>query len=557
MLGQFVMAPESEHLIGAYQLLEPLGSGGMGDVYRARDTRLGRLVAIKFVARDLAGNPVAEARFEREARLASSLNHPGIVTVFDVGRHEDRPYVVMELIDGRAMSAELNQGRLRTRDAVDIATQIADALAAAHDAGIVHRDLKPQNIMLTEGRRAKIVDFGLSKTTAVHDGDTVTISSDTVTGDHAMLGSLGYMAPEQVLSHDIDGRADQFALGVILYEMLSGRRAFRRDTPFQTLSSIVDDDPVGLAQLRDDLPAQLVGIVRRCLAKQPADRYASTRDLARDLRDVGEQLVADTRTLPARWRPTPRRAWRPLAAVSLLAIAGLATALWRGGRIAAPQDSLAELKTLHLAVLPLANVTRDAGDQVFADGLTETLASSLTQLERFQSRLRVVPASEVRAQQVASVKDARQAFGVTLAISGSIQRLPSTTRLTLNLVDAARLTQIGSRTIDIALGREVITQDTVISAAIALLALELETKAAAALAAGGTAATGATLFVTVPAGASHARGPVKIAIPSEDHDDITTRSQGEGRNRSYNYTVKTSAGIRAKGNSDPVLIIDN
>jgi len=223
------MAPEVGQLIGAYEIVAPLGSGGMGDVYRARDTRLGRLIAIKFVSSDLHGNSAAEARLEREARLASSLNHPGIVSVFDVGRYHDRPYVVMELIDGQSLSDELATGRMRARDALDIAAQIADALAAAHDAGVIHRDLKPQNVMVTRDRRVKIVDFGLSKMTAPGATDaTVTIQGDAISANYSVMGTVGYMAPEQVLAQPADARSDQFALGTILYEMLTGRRAFRR-----------------------------------------------------------------------------------------------------------------------------------------------------------------------------------------------------------------------------------------------------------------------------------------------------------------------------------------
>src|SRR4051812_6619323 len=174
-----IMAPEAGQLIGVYEVVAALGSGGMGDVYRARDTRLGRMVAIKFVSKHLQGNAAAEARLDREARLASSLNHPGIVTVFDIGRHADRPFVVMELIEGHSLAAELLDGAMRTRDAVDITMQIADALAAAHDAGIVHRDLKPQNIMITADRRVKIVDFGLSKLAITSaTGETVTIEAE-------------------------------------------------------------------------------------------------------------------------------------------------------------------------------------------------------------------------------------------------------------------------------------------------------------------------------------------------------------------------------------------
>jgi serine/threonine protein kinase/tetratricopeptide (TPR) repeat protein len=491
------MAPEVGQLVGAYELVAPLGSGGMGDVYRARDTRLGRLVAIKFVSSDLQDHPSAEARLDREARLASSLNHPGIVTVFDVGRHDGRPFVVMELIDGQPLSAELADGRIRTRDAVEVAAQIAEALAAAHDAGIVHRDLKPQNIMVTSDRRVKIVDFGLSKLATPVSGDnTVTMQAEALTAQYSILGTVGYMAPEQVLARAADGRADQFALGAILYEMLAGRRAFKRETPVQTMSSILEDEPMPLAGIRTDLPEGLIALVDRCLAKRPELRYASTRDLAHDLRDLAGQIANESRSLPQGRPRVPRAARWALAASITVSVLMLGAPLWQtdGGSLAQP--ALAPDAKRYIAVLPLANVTKDADDQVFADGLAETLASSLTQLERFQHTLRVVPSSEVRANRITNVKDARQAFGVTLAISGSIQRLPSTLRLTLNLVDAAQLVQIGSRTIDLSTSREVTTQDTVIGAAAALLALELEPTAQQAMTAGGTAAPGAyELFV--------------------------------------------------------------
>ena len=218
-------------IIGVYELIAPLGSGGMGDVYRARDSRLGRQVAIKFVSSRLYGNDDAAARLDREARTASALNHPGIVTVYDVGRHDDRPYVVMELIEGRPLTDVIAEGRILIKEAIDIAAQIADALAAAHDAGIIHRDLKPQNIMVTPEGRAKIVDFGLSKLapSPAAAGTAETIAGGALTGNYAVLGTAGYMAPEQVMGAPADARADQFALGAVFYEMLSGRRAFRRD----------------------------------------------------------------------------------------------------------------------------------------------------------------------------------------------------------------------------------------------------------------------------------------------------------------------------------------
>ena len=484
------MAPQPGQIIGTYEIVAPLGSGGMGDVYRARDLRLGRHVAIKFVSSRLHGNADAEARLDREARMASALNHAGIVAVYDVGRHEERPYVVMELIEGRPMTALLAESRLPLKEAIDLAAQIADALATAHAAGIIHRDLKPQNVMVTADGRAKVVDFGLSKLAPEQvSGTAETIQGEALTGDYAVLGTAGYMAPEQVMGLPADGRADQFALGSMLYEMLTGRRAFRRDTSVQTMTAILEDDPAPIPAVRPDVPAGVISIVGRCLAKRPERRYASTRDLAHDLRDAHEQLVLDSRSGPQLWRPRPT-AWRWVAAAAVAVLAVLAAVLiWP--RIAGPPAATASPALRYVVIMPLTNVTKEPSDQVFADGLVETLTSSLTQLERYQRLLRVVPASEVRAGRIESIRDARQAFGVTLAISGSIQRLPSSMRLTLNLVDAAELVQLGSRTIDIGPADEMVTQDAVAGAATALLALELEPDERRALAAGGTSAHGA------------------------------------------------------------------
>jgi serine/threonine protein kinase/Flp pilus assembly protein TadD len=319
------MRLERGQRVGVYEIVGSLGAGGMGEVYQARDTRLGRLVAIKFVSDELAADRTASERLAREAKFTSLLNHPNIVTVHDVGEVDGRPFIVMEFVAGKSLHGALEWERPKLGRVVEIASQVADGLAAAHAAGIVHRDLKPRNIMLTEDGRAKIVDFGVGKTSRPAPGaEDPTIHAGGLTDTSVVVGTAGYMAPEQVTSKPIDFRADQFALGAILYEMITGRRAFKRETSIQTMAAIVDTEPVSLAEVAPDTPIELVTIVDRCLAKDPANRYASTQDLARDLREV--PLLPGTRTSRYRFAPKPvrRRRWRWVA--SLIALVGVAAA---------------------------------------------------------------------------------------------------------------------------------------------------------------------------------------------------------------------------------------
>ena len=290
-----------------------------------------------------------------------------------------------------------------------------------------------------------MVDFGLSKLTVLPaGGDEATWVGDSMTAPHAVLGTAGYMAPEQVAGLTADARSDQFALGAILYEMLTGRRAFRRETSVQTLASILDDEPAHVSTLRPDTPPSVAQIVGRCLAKRPDDRYLSTRVLARELREELDALVMESRSSHSgRHLPARRRGWLPIAALlAALAVASVGALVW-SRRDPAPAAPAAP------AFAPAADCRpavrehlTEPEDQIFADGLVETLTSSLTQLERFQRTLRVVPASEVRSARLTSAREGLQAFGATLAITGSVQRGTATARLTLNLVDAGQQVQL-------------------------------------------------------------------------------------------------------------------
>ena len=275
--------------LGPYEILAPLGAGGMGEVYRARDTRLGREVAVKVLPASFSQEADRLRRFEQEARAASALNHPNIVTLHDVGQHEGAPYVVTELLEGETLRARLATGALSPRKATEYAIQIAQGLAAAHEKGIVHRDLKPENLFITEDGRVKILDFGLAKliqpeTASQQQTSIPTISPGTEPG--VVMGTVGYMSPEQVKGQSADHRSDIFSFGAILYEMLSGRRAFRGDSAVETMSAILKEEPPDLGETNKSLSPGLERLVRHCLEKSPAQRFQSARDLAYDLESL-------------------------------------------------------------------------------------------------------------------------------------------------------------------------------------------------------------------------------------------------------------------------------
>ena len=283
------MALQTGARLGPYEILAPLGAGGMGEVYRARDSRLSRDVAIKLLPRALAAVPERVARFEREARSASALNHPSIVTVYEIGSHDSTPYIAMELVDGESLRAALLEGPLPVRRLLQIAVQVAEGLAKVHALGIVHRDLKPENVMVTKDGHVKILDFGLAKLTQPESsrGDPPQPpTAAEATREGVILGTVGYMSPEQAKGAQVDYRSDQFSLGSILYEMATGRWAFRRDSAVQTLTAIIEDEPEPIAALNPRIPAPLRWTVQRCLAKEALNRYASTEDLARELATI-------------------------------------------------------------------------------------------------------------------------------------------------------------------------------------------------------------------------------------------------------------------------------
>jgi serine/threonine protein kinase len=384
--------------LGPYEITGFIGAGAMGEVYRAHDSNLDRVVALKLLPVDLATDPERLTRFEEEARLASSLNHPAIVTVYGAGQIGSQPYISMELVAGETLRDMLTRGPLPFRRALRIAAQIAEGLTKAHDAGLVHRDLKPENIRVSFDGFAKILDFGLAKRISPFIGAAADTHTGVQTVPGSVVGTAGYMAPEQASGGRADARSDQFAFGAVLYEMLTGRRAFNRPTFAETLSAVIREEPVPLAHLNGAVPPPVRWIVDRCLAKDPADRYAVTRDVARDLNSVSEHLseLLSSRGPRLRTRPATDRS---------------------------------------IAVLPLLNLSASEGPVALGEVLTDALITELTAVRH----LRVIS----RASSMC-YRDPREPLpeiaaklGADWIVLGSVAVLGKQVRVTAQLVDAS------------------------------------------------------------------------------------------------------------------------
>ena len=320
--------------LGPYEIQSPLGAGGMGEVYRARDTRLGRDVALKILPESFAQDADRLHRFEQEARAVATLNHPNILAVFDIGRHGGSPFLVSELLEGESLRAMLDAGSLAQRKTIEYGVQIAYGLAAAHEKGIVHRDLKPENIFVTKDGRIKILDFGLAKlaSTGTDPEDKTLTSAHTAAG--VVMGTASYMAPEQVRGEAVDARTDIFAFGAVLYEMLSGGRAFRRDTAAETMTAVLKDDPPELSDPGRTISPALERIVRRCLEKSPEQRFQSARDLSFALGALsGTEASGSARAAAA---AAPRRIPILSLLIGALALAAVAGVTWYVARRPAP-----------------------------------------------------------------------------------------------------------------------------------------------------------------------------------------------------------------------------
>ena len=351
--------------LGPYLITQPIGAGGMGEVYRARDTRLERDVAVKILPTQIAQDPNRRARFEREARAVAALTHPNILAIHDVGTHDGTPYLVTELLEGETLRQRLGEGALTPRKAVEIGVQIASGLAAAHEKGIVHRDLKPENVFVTRDGRVKVLDFGLAAQITANAGDTDSPTMAAGTEPGVILGTVGYMSPEQVRGTKVDHRTDIFALGAVLFEMLTGRRAFQRDTSAETMTAILKEDVAELSSTGRQVPPPLDRIVRRCLEKNADERMQDARDVAIALEAVSGSDVS-TLSGDARAGDDIAQSWR------LRGACGRAASSWRRLGIPRRGDERAGHGVRRAAALPTTDVpTRRRPQRTVCAGRSE------------------------------------------------------------------------------------------------------------------------------------------------------------------------------------------
>lgn len=428
-----------------YKILEKLGAGGMGVVYKAEDTKLKREVAIKFLPKYISDNEEIRKRFEIEAQAAASLSHPNIATIYSIEEANGELFIVMELIDGIELKDKIDTGPLPPAEVMNIATQIAEGLGAAHKKGIVHRDIKPANIFITNEGVVKILDFGLAKT----------LNDPGVTKVGSTVGTVAYMSPEQARGTDVNNQSDIWSLGVVMYQMLTDKRPFEGDYEQSVIYSLLNEEPEPISKFAIDCSNNIIRIVEKCLRKDQAHRYKTIDEL---LQDIELYKAHPVHGFNIRRGKIKRLSSKKIGTKGIVLIAGIVIILaasflfftgnWQKFKELVGGSSVTEEQ--HLLILPLTNIGGDKTGQAFCDGLMETLTSKLTQIEQYKKgSLWVVPSSEVIKNNITSPDEAHQMYGVNLAVTGSLQYLGDIIRLTLNLVDAKNVRQLNSSVIDV------------------------------------------------------------------------------------------------------------
>ena len=445
-----------EH-VGPYAVAELLGAGGMGEVYKAHDTRLDRDVAIKFLPRDVADDPAALERFQREARAASALNHPNICTIHDIGEFQGRPYLVMELLEGRSLRDHIGHRPVAVPALREMVRQVSSALEAAHAKGIVHRDIKPANIFVTASGQVKILDFGLAKLGAEPASIVTTVTSPAPRRPHSLrlttpgsvMGTIAYMSPEQARGEDVDARTDIFSLGVVIHEMATGQLAFQRDTAAKTISAILNDPPTRPSTINPAVPGKLDHIVLKALEKDRTARYQTVAILSGDV----EQ-----------WRRSEERAATMKTRRWVLATAGAGAVSLAGGAFLARRSLFPTERRIMVAVLPFENIGGNPQEAFFADGLHQDMISVINRL--YPDRVGVIAGTSVKRYKAgnASIDQIAKELNVDYVVEGGVQRDGPQAHITARLIRVKDQTPIWNATYDRDLSQVVVAQSQIAQA---------------------------------------------------------------------------------------------